>query len=137
MVDKKKLIKGSIDYLKNPKQSYSEADKIVYRLQLEKLGIQTKGRRSGLKIVVGGVLVGVGLITFPFPTGSIFMIGAGCSLMISGGLDLWGYYRKAKRKAVFIIWRIKENLRLKKERATAIISKLPFLNLRNLKGGLN
>jgi len=95
----KKLIKESIRYLNEGKRSYTKADIIAYRFRLGNAWLNRKKRRSAFKIGVGGVLVVVGVVTLWFPSGSLFVIGAGCSLMVDGGLDLWRYYRKAERKA--------------------------------------
>lgn len=136
MDDKKRLIAESLRYLNEGKRSYSQTDIIVYRLRLGEGWTNRERRRSAFKIGVGVILSAVGVGTLWFPSGSFFMIGAGCSLMIDGGLDLWGAYRKAKRKAVFMVWNIKRGYcRLKKEVVGAIISKPTLLNLRCLKGG--
>ena len=105
MITKKRLIKASIEYLNECKRSYTEADIVVYRFKADKLGIEILRRRSAFKIVLGGFLCVVGALTLPFPTGSVFMIGFGCSLMVDGGLDLWGYYRKIKGLLIFEAWR--------------------------------
>ncbi len=107
MAIKKRLIAESIRYLNKGRRSYSEADIVVYRLRLGEAWTSREVRRSAFKIGVGATLSAVGVVTLLIPCGSLFMIGAGCSLMIDGGLDLWGAYRKAKKKAVFLIWKIK------------------------------
>ncbi len=135
-IQKKRLLKASVLYLSKPKpkpkDKYSYTDILIYRLKLGEAWTQREVRKSWLKIGLGGVLAGVGAVTIWLPSGSVFMIGAGCSLMISGGLDLWGLYRKAKGKAVFMKWKIKFKIRAKvrsiKERsAVAIMSRLPPL----------
>ena len=100
------LINASLKYLNEGKRGYTKADIIVYRFRLGKGWTDREKRRSGLKIAIGGVLVGVGVVTLPFPTGSVFLIGAGCSLMIDGGLDLWRIYRKMERKADLFLFEV-------------------------------
>lgn len=104
MVIQKKMIKASLKYLNEDKPKYSTADIIVYRVRLGKAWTNREKRRSGLKIGLGAILCVVGAVTLWLPSGSIFLIGAGCSLMVDGGLDLWRYYRKAERKADLVIW---------------------------------
>ncbi len=99
------LIEASIKYLNEDKPRYSTADISVYRIRLGKAWKNRERRRSGFKIGLGAILCGVGVVTLWLPSGSIFMIGAGCSLMVDGGLDLWRYYRKAERKADLVFWR--------------------------------
>lgn len=137
MDDKKRLIAESLRYLNEGKRSYTNADIMIYRISLGKGWTNRERRRSAFKIGVGAILSAVGVSTLWFPSGSVFMIGAGCSLMIDGGLDLWGAYRRAKRKAVFIVWNIKRGChRLKKEVSGRLFQNRHSLNLRCLKGGL-
>lgn len=105
VIHKKKLIKASLKYLNEDKPKYSKADISVYRLRLGKAWTNREKRRSGFKIGVGGVLCAVGVVTLWLPSGSVFLIGAGCSLMVDGGLDLWRYYRKAEQKVDLVFWR--------------------------------
>ncbi len=111
MDDKKKLIRESVRYLQKPTQKikqYSHADIVVYRLWIGKGWTNRERRRSWLKIGVGGVLCAVGGATVWCPfTGSLFMIGFGCSLIVGGCLDFWGYYKKKKQDLRFYIWRLK------------------------------
>lgn len=96
----KKLIKASLKYLNKGKLIYSPEDILIYRL---KLNAPDKKKKSFIKIVLGGLLCTIGLISLPVPTGSFFMIGAGCSLIVAGGVDLWGYYRRVERKVILFI----------------------------------
>lgn len=128
-------------YLNEGSRSLTNADKVVYRIRAERLGIDVLRRRLWFKIGVGGVVVGVGVVTLPFPTGSFFLIGAGCSLMIDGGLDLWGCYRRAKRRArremVFIVCDIRRRCcELKEEVRGRVYHNSHPLNLRRLKEGV-
>ena len=59
--------------------------------------------KSVVKIVVGLCLFGIGVLTLPIPTGSVFLIAVGLSLVSSGGIDL-----VALRKSLY--WRIKTRL---------------------------
>lgn len=93
---KRGLVEASLKYIREGKPKYTQADIIAFKIIL---GLNKKKRRSGLKIVLGGALVVVGVVTLPIPCGSLFLIGAGCSLMVDGGFDLWRYYRKAQKKA--------------------------------------
>ena len=102
---KKELIRESLKYLNKDNPKYTEADISVYRLKLGNVWFNREKPISRLKIGVGGVLCAVGVVTLPIPCGSWFMIGAGCSLMIDGGLDLWWYYRKFERKIDLILFR--------------------------------
>ena len=98
------MIRGR-EVLNKSKRVYSPAEIIAYRLKADKLGIEILKRVSWLKIGLGGCLAGVGVLTLPIPCGSFFMIGAGCSLMILGGLDLWKYYKRFKSDLIFWGWR--------------------------------
>lgn len=102
VIHKKEMELASIKYLNNNKPSYSKADIIVYRI---KIGFNRQRRRSWFKIGLGGFLCVVGVVTLPIPCGSIFLIGAGCSLVVDGGFDLWRYYRKLERKVDLILFR--------------------------------
>ena len=97
----KKLIKASLKYLNENKPKYSPEDILIYRLKLN----SPKKKKSAVKVVCGGLLCVLGLISLPIPTGSLFMIGAGCSLMVAGGVDLWGYYRRVEKKAILFVCR--------------------------------
>lgn len=99
------FIKASLNYLNNGKRFYSCEDILIYRLSLGKAWTNRKKEKSFIKIVSGGLLCVIGLISLPIPTGSFFMIGVGCSLMVCGGLDLWAYYRRVERKAILLICR--------------------------------
>lgn len=101
----KRLIKESIRYIREGKQGYTRADIITYRMKLGKAWTDRKKRRSWLKIGIGGVLCAVGVVTLWFPSGSWFLIGAGCSLMVEGGLDLWKHYRRAERKVDLFLFK--------------------------------
>lgn len=59
-----------------------------FKLSLQHNNIDLIKRGRGiLELVVGGVLVGLGAITLPLPTGSIFIIGIGVSLVTVGYID--------------------------------------------------
>lgn len=98
------MIRGTGFFNKN-KRVYSYVEIAVFRAGMGKLGIKKIKRLSWLKIGLGGILAGVGILTLPIPCGSFFMIGAGCSLMILGGLDLWKYYKRFKSDLIFWGWR--------------------------------
>ena len=48
---------------------------------LKGLGVQFIKSRSILKSIAGVSLISVGVATFPFPSGSIVLIGVGCGLL--------------------------------------------------------
>lgn len=64
---------------------------------------------STTKVVLGLVLVGVGVVTLPLPTGSIPLIIIGTSLMTSGGVNLL-----ALRRSIY--WRVKTRLEMRKNK---------------------
>lgn len=57
--------------------------------RIQRLGCELTYNTSRFKVISGLVLCSVGLITLPFPTGSIVMISLGLSLMASGGLNIY------------------------------------------------
>lgn len=66
--------------------------------RVQDLGIKLVHRKNIFKIVIGGVLVGVGLVTLPFPTGSIVMISIGSTLLLNGGINIYLYKSRFIRK---------------------------------------
>lgn len=82
MVIKKRKIKdsecvGYDEYLKNKKRM----DMLLYH------NWQFIHEKSTLKFATGAILFGLGFITLPIPTGSIFFMAVGASLMASSGVD--------------------------------------------------
>lgn len=129
MVTREELIKESTRYLNEGKPCLTCEDIIVYRAKQGDMFTIEEKDRSIFKIVLGGFLCALGLVTIPLPTGSFFMIGAGCSFMIDGGFDLWGCYRKVKGKIVYSLWRLRGRCnKIKKELLGEIISKPTLLN---------
>jgi len=98
MMVNKKMRAESLKFLNGDKPTYSHADRIVYSANIKRLGVKIIKQPHPLKIAFGGVLVMVGVLTFPIPCGSVFMIGVGCGFLVDGGVNLWKYYGKAKRK---------------------------------------
>ena len=75
--------------------------------RLKKIGVEFIKNRSLIKIVAGYVFIGVGVVTLPLPTGSVFLIGVGCGFVGWGFSDIirlkkslvntFRYYRNKKR----------------------------------------
>jgi len=64
---------------------------------------------SMIKIIAGGILVGIGIITLPIPCGSIPLIIFGVSLMAAGGID----YLALKNT---IYWEVITRLKMRRNR---------------------
>jgi len=65
--------------------------------------------KSVLKILIGILLVIAGVITLPFPTGSIVLISVGISLMSSGGLEII-----IIKKSIY--WEVRTRLNMRKNK---------------------
>lgn len=74
-----------------------------YRKQLVRNGFKFIEKTNKLKKIIAYVLIGVGVLTIPFPCGSFALIGLGCVML---GFDkdelkrlykVWIYKRRAKR----------------------------------------
>ena len=88
------------------KRVYTPAEIVVCRLGLDSLGFEIIRHPHPFKIVFGAGLVGVGVLTLPIPTGSIFLIGAGLGLLNSGGVDVFKILKQKKRRLIFWGWRL-------------------------------
>jgi len=64
---------------------------------------------STVKILTGAILVGIGLVTLPLPTGSIFLIAVGAALMSAGGVDLL-----TLKKTIY--WKVITRLKIRSNR---------------------
>lgn len=61
---------------------YNEYLKTERRINnLKSLGFEFIHKKSRIKLVLGFVCLGVGIITLPLPTGSIFLIGFGLMII--------------------------------------------------------
>ena len=65
--------------------------------------------KSVWRIVIGAIMIAVGVITLPLPTGSIPLMIIGTTLMTSGGVDII-----LLRKTLY--WRIMTRLNMRKNR---------------------
>jgi hypothetical protein len=72
---------------------------------IQQMGIELHYKKSMGKITCGAVLGAVGVVTLPLPTGSVFLIAIGLSLMSAGGFDIWGYKKGLVSKLRFAIWK--------------------------------
>ena len=61
------------------------------------LGIEMIPHRDILKITMGAIIVGIGIITLPLPTGSLIMIPLGLMIAVSGGADVGSAIRRYQR----------------------------------------
>ena len=75
--------------------------------RIQGLGIDLIYKKSKVKIVLGSCLAGLGVITLPIPTGSVFLIAFGLALVSAGGVDLYNIRQEIKRKIKFKIWRLR------------------------------
>lgn len=79
--------------------TYNELLRRVSELKrIQRLGCELTYDTSRIKVIGGLALFSVGVVTLPFPTGSIVMISLGLSLMASGGLNLYKLRTNAFRK---------------------------------------
>lgn len=65
---------------------------------MQEYGIEFIYKKNVVKIVSGCVLVGVGVVTLPLPSGSIILISVGLSLICNGGINLYKYRDLIMRK---------------------------------------
>jgi len=87
------------EYLKNKKR----VDGMVYN------GWEMIHEKSVMKIALGLILIMVGIVTLPIPTGSIPMIIVGFSLLSSGGIDIL-----ALKNSLY--WKVKTRLEMRKNK---------------------
>lgn len=87
--------------------SYTEFNRRVGEIErVKKLGVELIHRKDIIKIGLGGLLVVVGVITLPLPTGSVVFISVGLSLIANGGVNvLYKYKDRIIRK--LRIWGIR------------------------------
>jgi len=69
--------------------SYNELNRRISEIErVKKLGVELIHKKDMVKVVFGGVLVVVGIVTLPIPTGSLLFISVGLSLIANGGVNL-------------------------------------------------
>ncbi len=69
--------------------SYEEFNRRIGEIdRVRKLGVELIYKKDMVKVVCGGLFVGLGVVTLPIPTGSIILISVGLSLMANGGLNV-------------------------------------------------
>jgi hypothetical protein len=79
--------------------TYEELSHKLNELErVQSLGVTLIYKNNRLLIVGGAVCVVVGAVTLPLPTGSLFLIALGLSLMVKGGLKVAQYKREAIRR---------------------------------------
>lgn len=66
--------------------------------ELQDQGVVFLFKKNKFKLVVGSILIGFGVLTFPIPTGSIPMIGFGCYLLGIGMSDLFRFKEEIIRR---------------------------------------
>jgi len=66
--------------------------------QIQEQGVKLIFKKNWFKLIGGIVLVSVGIITFPLPTGSIVLIGLGFLLLGLSTIDLFRYKEILIRK---------------------------------------
>lgn len=72
---------------------------------MQKNGIITYDKKSIIRTICGGVLLGVGVVTLPLPTGSIVLIMVGAGMI---GYDIRALWRRVRYEAHLIkvrFWR--------------------------------
>ena len=86
--------------------TYKEYNRRLNKLEhIQALGVELLYNKSLFKIGVGGIMIVIGVITLPFPTGSILLIGLGLSLMAHGGVNRYWYRDMITRKIRLQLWR--------------------------------
>jgi hypothetical protein len=88
----KRIYKGF--YTKKEYFPYSEyLNRVNSVEELKKKGVIFLYKRSIIRCIIGGFIVGGGIITLPIPTGSIFLISYGLYLM---GFSVGKFYKSLK-----------------------------------------
>lgn len=72
--------------------------------QMQDRGILLIFKKNKFKIAAGAALIGIGTITLPLPTGSVFLIAAGCYITGISITDLKRYKEEAIRR-IKLRWR--------------------------------
>ena len=74
--------------------SYNELNRRISEIErVKKLGVELIHKKDMIKVVFGSVLVVVGVVTLPIPTGSIVFISVGLSLIANGGFSVVYKYK--------------------------------------------
>ena len=66
--------------------------------ELQDQGVIFLFKKNKIKLVIGVSLITIGILTFPFPTGSIPMIAFGCYLLGIGMSDLFRFKEELIRR---------------------------------------
>jgi len=66
--------------------------------ELQNQGVVFLFKKNIFKLILGGGLIGIGIITLPIPCGSIFIIGAGCYFLGIGTADIFRFKEELIRR---------------------------------------